>query len=56
MLLNFNGVLVSQLGGDAVLRWATAFVAGSLHEVERASCDRGLVDWRKHLRDNPLYQ
>jgi hypothetical protein len=53
-LLAFNAILVAQMGANAAFRWATAFGAGSSHDVDRAFCDRSLADWRGHVRAHRL--
>jgi hypothetical protein len=54
MLLNFNAILLAQMGGNAAFRWAAAFGAGSSHDVDVSYCVRSLADWRKHVQDNYL--
>jgi hypothetical protein len=53
-LLDFHSILVAQLGGNAAFRFATAFGAGSSHEVDPQHCDRSLADWRKHVQEHRL--
>ena len=54
MLLNFNSILLAQMGGNAAFHWAAAFGAGSSHDVDVSYCERSLADWRKHVQDNHL--
>lgn len=53
-LLAFNSILVAQMGANAAFRWATAFGAGSSHEVDRSFCERSLADWRRHVQEHRL--
>jgi hypothetical protein len=53
-LLAFNSILIAEMGANAAFRFASAFGAGSSHAVDRAFCDRSLVDWRKLLQDHNL--
>ena len=53
-LLAFNSILVAQMGANAAFRWATAFGAGSSHEVDPQFCERSLADWRRHVQEHRL--
>jgi hypothetical protein len=53
-LLAFNGILIAEMGANAAFRFASAFGAGSSHEVDRSFCERSLADWRKLLQDHNL--
>jgi hypothetical protein len=53
-LLAFHSILVADLGGNAAFRFATAFGAGSSHDVDPQYCDRSLADWGNLVRERRL--
>lgn len=53
-ILLFNSKLVAELGSNAAFRFASAFGAGSSHEIDRQFCDRSLADWRKLVQEHGL--
>lgn len=54
MLLEYNAILVAEMGANAAFRWVTAFGAGSAAEVDRSYCDRSLADWQRHATRHRL--
>lgn len=53
-VLLFNSILIAEMGANAAFRFATAFGAGTSHEVDRQFCERSLADWRKLVQDHNL--